>query len=336
MNRFEWMEPASLESAVHGLGPRARLLAGGVDLLGEMKDHIALPERVVNLKSVSGLDAIEIGDHGLRLGALVTLDRLAAHPQIRHRWRAIAEAASSVGTPQIRNQGTLGGNLCQRPRCWYFRSEEHKCLKKGGDICFAVAGENKYHAILGGGPAFYAHPSDLAPALLVLNAQVRIAGPGPRGRGLRLRTLPLAEFYRTPAQRLVGGETLLSDQEIVTEILVPEPFGDSTYLKFRERLSHDWAMAACAAQIQISAGHIKRAQLALGGVATIPWPVPAAARALAGQPLNQATIEAAAHAAVAGAQPLRQNWYKIQLTQTLVRRAIRQAAFPEKADFVSA
>lgn len=336
MNRFEWMEPASLESAVHGLGPRAKILAGGVDLLGEMKDYVAQPGRVVNLKSVPGLDQIEVGAQGLRLGALVTLDRLAAHPQIRRRWRALAEAALSVGTPQIRNQGTLGGNLCQRPRCWYFRSEQHQCLKKGGDICFAVAGENKHHAILGGGPAFYAHPSDLAPALLVLNAQVRIAGPGPGGHGLRQRTLPLAEFYRTPAQRLVGGETLLTDQEIVTEVLVPEPFGDSTYLKFRERPSHDWAMAACAAQIHIAAGHIARAQIALGGVATIPWPVPAAGQALAGQPLNPAALEAAAHAAVAGAQPLRQNWYKIQLTQTLVQRAIRQAAFPEKADFVSA
>lgn len=329
MRNFAWIEPRRLEDALAALDQRARLLAGGVDLLGELKDHIAGPERVINLKSISGLDFIRIERDGAHLGALATLTSLAEHAGLQRDYRALAEAAASVGTPQIRNQGTLGGNLCQRPRCWYYRSEFHHCLKKGGGVCFAIAGENKYHAILGGGPAFYAHPSDLAPALIALDARARIASLKPGGRQIRYRMLPLSEFFRTPAQKLVGGETALEMHELLTEVIVP-PAGASRYLKFRERPSHDWALAACAAHLRIEAGRLRDARIVLGGVATVPWRAEEAEKNLRGLTLEEALgeprLRQAGEAAVAGAEPLRQNWYKITLTQTLVRRAVLAAA----------
>ncbi len=327
MRNFEWLEPRTLEEALAALDARSMPLAGGVDLLGELKDHIAAPARVVNLKSLPGLRGVRAERDGLHLGALTSLAELEEHAEIQRHYRALAEAAGSVGTPQIRNQGTLGGNLCQRPRCWYYRSEFHQCLKKGGGICYALAGENKYHAILGGGPAFYAHPSDLAPALIALDARVRIARQ--EGRRTQYRSLALSEFFRTPAQRLVGGETLLQPHELLVEVMVP-PAGESRYLKFRERPSHDWAMAACAAHLRIAGGRVHEARIVLGGVATVPWRSPAAEKAITGLPLEEALSEArlkqAAQAAVEGAQPLRQNWYKITLAQTLVRRAVLAAA----------
>ncbi len=328
MRNFEWLEPRTLEEALAALDAGAKPLAGGVDLLGELKDHIAAPKRIVNLKRVPGLNTLRRESDGLHLGALVRLDEIEMHPEIRRHYRALAEAAASVGTPQIRNQGTLGGNLCQRPRCWYYRSEFHHCLKKGGGICYALAGENKYHAILGGGPAFYAHPSDLAPALIALDARARIASLDARRR-LRRRTLPLEEFFRTPAQRLVGGETLLGAHELLVEVIVP-PAGESRYLKFRERPSHDWALVSCAAHLKLAAGRVREARIVLGGVAPVPWRAQAAERTLAGLPLEEALgerrLKLAAEAALAGAEPLRQNWYKITLAQTLVRRAVEAAA----------
>jgi xanthine dehydrogenase YagS FAD-binding subunit len=204
MKAFEWISPNSINEAVTSLksapapadiDDAARPIAGGQDLLTTMKDYLTRPSRVVNLKGIRGLDKIvEDGKGGLRIGALVTLIQLEAHPSVRNGFPGLAEAAHSIATPQIRNLGTVGGNLCQRPRCWYFRLEEAVCLKKGGSECFAATGENKYNAILGGGPSYIVHPSDLAPMLLALGASVSVVG----GDGKRV--ISLDKFFTLPSE----------------------------------------------------------------------------------------------------------------------------------------
>ena len=324
MNRFEYVAPATLEQAVALLseaGKRAKPLAGGMDLLGEMKDHLVEPERLVNLKAIPHLDAIDYDpQRGLRLGATATLTRVANHPAIRQRFTAIAQAAQSVGTPQIRNQGTVGGNLCQRPRCWYYRNPDIPCLKKGGEVCYAVMGENKYHALFGGNPDYIVHPSDLAPALIALNARVTLVGP--QGR----RTLPLEEFFILPAVD-PSRENVLAPQELVAEVEVPAPPGEvrSAYSKFQERETSDFALSSAAVALTLQGEVCQQARIVLGGVATIPWPVPHAAALLIGQRIDAALAAQAAEAALQGAEPMGQNAYKIPLTKTMVKRAILEA-----------
>ena len=204
MKSFEWVSPASVEEAVSllksapaskDMDEAARPLAGGQDLLTTMKDYLTRPVRVVNLKTVRGLDKIEgDGRKGLRVGALVTLAQLEEHAVVRRDFPGLVEAAHSVATQQIRNLGTVGGNLCQRPRCWYYRLEEAVCIKKGGSECFAATGENKYNAILGGGPSWIVHPSDLAPMLVALGASVSVVGSDGR------RTIPLEKFFTLPSE----------------------------------------------------------------------------------------------------------------------------------------
>src|SRR5882724_6757462 len=206
MKAFEWINPTGITEAVQSLTTQSPLadvddsprpIAGGQDLLTTMKDYITRPTRVVNLKSIRGLDRIvPDGKGGLRIGALVTLAQLADHPVVRRHFRGLAEAAHSIATPQIRNLGTVGGNLCQRPRCWYFRLEEVVCLKKGGSECYAATGENKYHAIFGGGPSYIVHPSDLAPMLVALGASVSVVGPASK------RTIVLDKFFTLPNENI--------------------------------------------------------------------------------------------------------------------------------------
>jgi xanthine dehydrogenase YagS FAD-binding subunit len=328
MNAFEWASASSVEDAVKLLKPgegkvdpdeAPRPMAGGQDLLTSLKSYIVRPNRVVNLKTVQGLDKIEAdGAGGLKIGALVTISQLEEHAEVKSKFPGLVEAASSIATPQIRNLGTVGGNLCQRPRCWYFRLENYECRKKGGQECFAKDGENKYNAILGGGKSNYVHPSDLAPMLVALGASAVIAGA--EGR----RTVPLGEFFVMPSQD-VRRETILKDGEIVTEIIVPASAmaARSTYLKFKERDSLDFAMSAVAAAIELGPDKtVRQARLVLGGVATIPWRVPAAETYLVGKPINEETQAEAAKIALEGAKSMGQNAYKIPLTQTLVRRAL--------------
>src|SRR5438552_3446395 len=243
MKAFEWINAGSVGEAVQLLstaGPSqdmdeaSRPSAGGQDLLTTMKDYLTRPTRIVNLKSIRGLDRIEgDGKKGLTIGALVTLNQMETHPVIQASFPGLAEAAHSIASPQIRNLGTVGGNLCQRPRCWYYRLENYQCLKKGGPVCYAATGENKYNAILGGGPSFVVHPSDLAPMLVALGASVTIAGPGGK------REMPLEKFFTLPGKGDLRHENVLNDGEIVTELHVPaSPLAArSTYLKFKERES---------------------------------------------------------------------------------------------------
>ena len=329
MNAFEWMNVTTVTEAVNALksvpAPRdpdeaARPIAGGQDILTTMKDYITRPTRVVNLKGIKGLDKIESdGKGGLRIGALVTLTQLEESPLVRRSFPGLAEAAHSVGSPQIRNLGTVGGNLCQRPRCWYFRLDEVICLKKGGTECYAATGENKYHAIFGGGPSYIVHPSDLAPMLVALGASVSVAGADGK------RTIALEKFFTLPSDGNLRRENVLKNEEIITEVVVPaSKFGaHSTYLKFKERDSMDFAMTAVAAAVTAGANKtVSEARIVLGGVAPIPWRVPKAEAALVGKTLSDDVLMNVAKVALEGAEPLAKNAYKIPLTQTLVRRAL--------------
>ena len=332
MKAFEWVSPATVEEAVsllksapasRDMDEAARPLAGGQDLLTTMKDYLTRPTRVVNLKGIRGLDRIE-GDakKGLRVGALVTLAQVEEHAGIRRDFPGLAEAAHSVATQQIRNLGTVGGNLCQRPRCWYYRLEEAVCIKKGGSECFAATGENKYNAILGGGPSWIVHPSDLAPMLVALGASVSVVGADGR------RTIPLEKFFTLPNEGSIRRENVLKNDEIITEVSVPASgfAARSTYLKFKERDSLDFALSSVAAAVELGPDkRVRQARIVLGGVAPVPWRVPKAEEFLKGKALDAASLEGAARLALEGAEPLSQNAYKVPLTQTLVRRALAKA-----------
>jgi xanthine dehydrogenase YagS FAD-binding subunit len=330
MKTFEWTNPANVNEAVKMLTVSSpgdideapRPIAGGQDLLTTMKDYTSRPVRVVNLKNIRGLDRITLNARGLTIGALVTLSELEEHAGVRKSFPGLAEAAHSIATPQIRNLGTVGGNLCQRPRCWYFRLEEVVCLKKGGSECYAASGENKYNAIIGGGPSYIVHPSDLAPMLLALGASVNVVGAAGK------RVIPLNKFFTLPSEGNIRRENVLKNEEIITEINVPASpvAARSTYLKFKERESLDFALASAAVAVQIVNGTVRDARIVLGGVAPIPWRVPAAEKFVTGKTLAPDVLAETAKIALAEAKPLEKNAYKVPLAQTLVRRALAKAA----------
>ena len=330
MKSFEWTNPASVSEAVKMLtvstpgdiDEAPRPIAGGQDLLTTMKDYTSRPVRVVNLKNIRGLNQIKVNGRGLAIGALVTLSELEEHADVRKSFPGLVEAAHSIATPQIRNLGTVGGNLCQRPRCWYFRLEEVNCLKKGGSECYAANGENKYNAIIGGGPSYIVHPSDLAPMLLALGASVNVVGTGGR------RVIPLDKFFTLPSEGNIRRENVLKNDDIITEIVVPaSPIAArSTYLKFKERESLDFALASAAVAVQTNGKTVRDARIVLGGVAPIPWRVPAAEKFVIGKSLTPDVLAQTAKIALADARPLEKNAYKVPLAQTLVRRALAKAA----------
>ena len=332
MKAFEWASPATINEAVQllksapvtsDMDEAARPIAGGQDLLTTMKDYSTRPSRVVNLKGIRGLDRIQGNTRtGLTIGALVTLTQLEENAVVRAAFPGLAEAAHSIATPQIRNLGTVGGNLCQRPRCWYFRLEEVICLKKGGSECYAAKGENKYNAILGGGPSYIVHPSDLAPMLVALGASVSVVGA--EGK----RVIQLDKFFTLPSDGNIRRENVLKNDEIITQIHVPASpvAARSTYLKFKERESMDFALASVAVAVQLRANKsIAQARVVLGGVAPIPWRAPQAEQFLVGKTLSPDVLAEAARLALQGAQPLEKNAYKVPLAQTLVRRALAKA-----------
>ena len=320
MKPFEYASAGSLEEAAALLAEAeglARIIAGGTDLIPQMKSGVAAPERLVNLKSIPGLDRIEISGDGVRLGALVPLAEIAAHPGIREGWTALAQGAAAAASPQIRNAGTLGGNLCQRPRCWYFRNEEFHCNKKGGEHCYALEGENKYHAIFGGEECRIVHPSDTAPSLVAYGAEATLRSV--RGE----RKVPLEKFFTMPDVH-VKRENVLEFDEILVSVAVPTPPPGTraSYLKIRERASFDFALASVAAVLAFDGSICTSARLVLGGVAPIPWRCAAAESILAGHALDDALIARAARAALQGAAPLSRNRYKIALAQGALRRTL--------------
>jgi xanthine dehydrogenase YagS FAD-binding subunit len=322
VNAFVNVNARTLNEAVDALaqaragGKRGVVTGGGSDLLGLIKERLVRPDVLVNLKGVAGLNEIRATATGVAVGGLVTLDALSRHPLVRRSYTALSEAAAKVGTPQIRNVGTLAGNVCQRPWCWYLRNG-YPCHKNGGDRCFALSGENQHHAIFGRGPSYIVHPSDTAPALVALDARFRLVGPAGE------RVVAANEFFVLPSED-PSRENVLKDDEILAEVLLPPGMDSrrSTYEKILDRESWTHAMASAALVLDMDGDVCRRARLVLGGVGPIPWDRPEAAAHLAGRAITADTAAAAAAAAVRDAKPLANNGYKVPLTRGLVRRTV--------------
>jgi xanthine dehydrogenase YagS FAD-binding subunit len=319
---FANKNPQTLEQAISFVqqarkdGQTASVVGGGSDLLGMVKEFIVKPDVLVNLKTIKGLDQVAPTSSGLNIGGLITLDTLAKHPLIRKQYTVLAEAAETVATPQIRNVGTLAGNVCQRPWCWYFRNG-FPCLKNGGDKCFSVVGDNRFHAIFGGGPSYIVHPSDTAPALVALEAKFRIVGPSGE------RVVPGADFFVLPQQE-VTKENVLADDEVLAGVqLSPaHPGRRSTYNKVLDREAWTHAIVSAAVVLDMDKEICQRARLVLGGVAPIPWRLPNVERLLTGQRITPELAAKAGEAAIVGAQKLSKNAYKLPMTKALVRRTV--------------
>ncbi len=323
MKAFSYVNPSSEKEAVAALKTDgiAMVIGGGQDLLARMKDYIDSPDRLVNVK---GLDATMTStpDGGMKIGSAVKIIDLFEHAQVAKLYPSVNAAAIEVGTPQIRNQGTVGGNVNQRPRCWYFRNEEFVCFKKGGSRCFAVNGENQYHAIFGNeGPSHIVHPSSLAVPFMAYGAKFRVLGPNGE------REIAAADYFTMPTLQNVLKENVLDDEDILTHVILPAPgIVKSGHYEVRYKASHDWPLAFSTVVLTMSGNTISSARVVLGAVAPIPWRSKAAEAFLAGKPLNEATAAAAGEAAVSEAKPMSGNAYKVQIAKTAVKRAIMNAA----------
>jgi len=315
--QFGYVRAQSLDEALNQLETEGtRVSAGGSDLLGCLRDRVFECSKIVSLSRLDALRGIAANGAGIRIGALTRIADVAAHPLINERYPVLAQAAGAVASPQLRNQGTIGGNVCQKPRCWYYRGEFH-CKRKGGDTCYALAGENQYHCILGGAGCYIVHPSDTAPALVALNATVRVAGR----RGTR--TVPIEEFHVSPRDD-IQRETVLRPGEVVTAIDIPAlPSGSrSAYRKVRARGSWDFALAGVALALQFDGATVKSGRVALSGVAPVPWRAQLVEQVILGKALTPEVAAQAGEAAVEGALPLKRNGYKVPLVRNVVREAL--------------
>jgi xanthine dehydrogenase YagS FAD-binding subunit len=323
MHNFELARAYTKDQARELLAekPGSVFKAGGIDVIDHLKQHLAAPDRIVDIKSVSGMDGIDLsGDGSLRIGALVTLAQVAAHEGIRESFPALAHACGEAASPQIRNVATIGGNVLQRPRCWYYRLESYRCIKKGGDTCFAIAGMNRYNVVFGGGPAYPPHPSSSAIPLVAYGASFVLEGPE------GTRTVAAGDFFALPSVD-PERENTLKDGEILTEIRVPATGGArSAYAEVRERAGFDWPVVSTAVSLEVDGSSVKGARVVLGHVATIPWRATKAEEALVGRSLGAASAEAAGRAAADGAEPMTHNGYKVDLVTALVGRVVASLA----------
>lgn len=357
MKNFTYYQPTTIAQAIGLLDDKwgkTELLAGGTDLLDLQKEYIAQPEKVITLNGIKELKEkgettvgqvllFPHGDKGgaintpipaIKIGAATTLQAMSEDKVLLEHFPALVAAASQVGGPQIRNMGTLGGNLCQRNRCWYFRDEHVNCLLKGGSKCFALDGENRYHAIFTQGhKCVIVHPSTLAPVLIALHASVEVQGP--KGK----RFITMAKFYRAP-----GGawerEHVLAPNEIVLHVIIPLPFKvegvgsenrrhNASY-EVRHRQCHDWPLVQAVAAFKLDGKKASDVRIVLGHVAPTPHIAVDAAKALEGKEVTEETAAAAGKAATNGAKPLSQNAYKLKLVEVAVKRAILTAAGHKK------
>jgi len=320
--RFSYIRPDSLDKAIGHLSlDGARAYAGGTDLLGCLRDHVFDVTTIVSISGLRELRGIETtAAGGLRIGSLTTVAEVAGHPLIRSTYPALSMAAAEVASPQLRNQGTIGGNLCQKPRCWYYRGEFY-CLRKGGDQCYAVDGENAYHCILGGENCFIVHPSDTATALVALQASVVIAGPNGR------RTVAVENFHVSPAVDYTK-ETVLEPAEIITEIVLPPPVQGlrSSYRKVRARRAWDFALAGVALAVVFAGNQAADCRVVLSGAAPVPWRCIEAEKIIKGKSLERDRALKAATAAVKNAEPMEQNEYKIPLFRGLIEQQVMAIA----------
>ncbi len=317
---FEWTNARSIDDAISQLNEKAIIKAGGIDLMDRLKEGLDMPSRLVNIRTIAGLDSITEESGWLRIGPMVTLATIAGHPVIRQRYTALADVALKAATPKIRNIATLGGNLLQRPRCWYFRSDQFHCLRKGGDRCFAQDGENEYHAIFNNQGCAIVHPSAAACALTALGAKVEVRSKN------GTREIALDDLFVLP-ETDVTREHVLNPGELLTEIRVPAPSdaARSAYTKVGQKESFDWPLVEVAVVLEQRGGMVSKASIVLGAAAPIPWRAKSAEKALAGKSLNEQSAREAATAAVQGATPFPANAYKVPMFEAVVRRTILAA-----------
>jgi xanthine dehydrogenase YagS FAD-binding subunit len=334
MNRFEYARASSVEEAIEMMNSKASdaiikknttpfvVKAGGTDLMDLIKEGIVQPGRVIDLRKIPGLDKIAYREkEGLRFGSMVTIAGLAEHEEVKQKYRAVHEAAAHTATPQIRNMGTMGGNLMQRPRSWYFRSAEHHCRKKGGDICFAQVGQNQFHGIFNTAVCPCVHPSSIATALVAFDGKVELTGP----EGKRLA--PLSEFF-VASEQDVTCENAAGSREVITNVILPpvDEHTRSAYVKHGQRESYDWSMGDVAVVLRMNGQRCEDARIVLGAASSVPYRATEAENVLKGKKITEKLAAEAGRAAVAKATPLQYNRYKVQLFKTLVKRTVVHAA----------
>ena len=324
MRPFEYASPTTQEQAVGLLGAawgQAEVLAGGTDLLALMKDDIVHPKRLVNIKQIKEISGVMSGSKGVRIGALTTLGELAENVNVAKDYPALVDALHDAASPQIRNLATIGGNLCQRPRCWYFRGGFGLLPKSESRKDLVTEGENRYHAILGNdGPAKFVSPSTIVPVLVCYGASVRLVGPNGS------RDLPLERFYVIPKNESER-EHELKPNEILAEVILPAPREMKvSHYEIRQKQAFDWPLAVAAVGLTINGSVVQSARVVIGYVAPIPWRSAEAERSLAGKSITEEVAKAAADAALQNAKPLSHNAYKVQLAKVAVKRAILKAA----------
>ena len=332
MNKFSFFEATSVEEALEQVNstvsatiqpnasPGASVLkAGGIDLLDLMKEGLSKPEKLVSINNIPQLKESTFDEKkGLRLGAGITLAEISANARIKADYFALHQAASKAATPQIRNMATLGGNLAQRTRCWYFRSKYHECYRKGSSTCFAQIGENEYHAILGNQNCASVHASSLATAMMAFDAAIEITG-----KEGKMKIVSMNEFFVSPDVDRKR-ETILEAGEIITAVILPKVKENmkSHYIKMGERESNDWPLAEVAVVVELNGEKCKKANIVLGAVAPVPVVSESAIEAIKGQTINEQTARAAGIAAMTSATPLSQNAYKVPIFETIIKRAL--------------
>jgi xanthine dehydrogenase YagS FAD-binding subunit len=320
MNNFTYLQPKSLDEAgklLRKKDKKALPLAGGTDVLGMMKDYLVSPESLINLKGIPNLNTIEYTEgRTLEIGALATLVDIAENKIINERFTILAEAAKQIASPQFRNIATLGGNLCQRPRCFYFRGDFH-CLRKGGDVCYAVDSQNKYHCIVGGGPCYIVHPSDTAVALLALDAEISIHSNG------KSRRVPIKDFFILPEKNYTR-ENILEPGELVEKVIIPDlpKSAKSKYIKFMERETWDFAMVSVGAVIKKNGSTIAGGRVAFGGVAPVPWQIENLNKKLSGLGISESNFSSISKDTFKDAVTLEHNAYKVPLARNLLKRVL--------------
>jgi xanthine dehydrogenase YagS FAD-binding subunit len=322
MQNFEYANPKTIQEAAGLLGGNwadANVLAGGTDLISMMKEELATPKRVVNIKGIKDLSGIKKSGDGLRIGAVVTLDELAENAAVRAEYPSLVEAAHGVSSPQIRNMGTVGGDVCQRPRCWYFRGG-HGLFAMNNGKSLVPNGENRYHAIFGSGPAYFVSASSLGPALIALGAKFKLVSASGN------REVTAEKFFVVPENENAR-EIALAPNEILTEIIIPAAKGlkNSTY-EVRHKEALDWPLVTASVALSMKGTSVGSARIILGHVAPTPYAAVAAEKWLAGKTISASVAEDAGKAAVADAKPLSQNEYKVQLARVAVKRALLAAA----------
>lgn len=338
MNKFKWYDAASVEEAQKEVNstvsetiqpeanPNASVFkAAGIDLLDLMKEGLSQPGKVVNIKNISGFDEISFSpEKGLILGANVTLSQISADGNIKTHYLALHQAASQAATPQIRNMATLGGNLAQRTRCWYFRSKDYFCFRKGSSTCFAHIGKNEFHAIMHYGYCVSVHSSSLATALLAFDAIVEI-----KGKEGKTKLVPIKDFFVLPTVDRTK-ETILGPGELITSVILPKPVSNrkSNYIKMGSRKSQDWPIAEVAVVAELSENVCNSAKIVLGAAAPVPIASTLAVEAITGKTIDEITAAHAGKAAMQIAVPLSENAYKIPVFETIIKRAVLALAKP--------